>query len=80
MTGAAQGGRLGTTVGQTERGEPTKTDVHAGAPCAGSPPTKPRRAFGDDVVDHYVHRARIELEAFEGAVTDWEKFRGFERL
>jgi len=32
------------------------------------------------VVDHYVHRARIELEAFEGAVTDWEKFRGFERL
>ena len=25
-------------------------------------------------------RARIELEAFEAAVTDWERFRGFERL
>jgi glutamine synthetase len=39
-----------------------------------------RAAFGDDVVDHYVHRADIELAAFESAITDWEKFRGFERL
>jgi glutamine synthetase len=39
-----------------------------------------REAFGDDVVDHYLNRARIELEAYEAAVTDWEKFRGFERL
>ncbi|MEA2330383.1 MAG: glutamine synthetase [Thermoleophilaceae bacterium] len=39
-----------------------------------------RDAFGDDVVDHYLNRARIELEAHEAAVTDWEKFRGFERL
>jgi glutamine synthetase len=28
----------------------------------------------------YLNRARIELEAHEAAVTDWEKFRGFERL
>jgi glutamine synthetase len=39
-----------------------------------------RAAFGDDVVDHYAHAARIELAAFESAVTDWERFRGFERL
>jgi glutamine synthetase len=39
-----------------------------------------REAFGQEVVDHYLNRARIELEAFEAAVTDWEKFRGFERL
>jgi glutamine synthetase len=39
-----------------------------------------RDAFGQEVVDHYLNRARIELEAFEAAVTDWEQFRGFERL
>ena len=39
-----------------------------------------RAAFGDDVVDHYVNNARVELAAFESAVTDWERFRGFERL
>jgi glutamine synthetase len=39
-----------------------------------------REAFGQDVVDHYLNRARIELEAYESAVTDWEKLRGFERL
>lgn len=39
-----------------------------------------RACFGDDVVDHYVHAADTELEAFEAAVTDWELRRGFERL
>jgi glutamine synthetase len=39
-----------------------------------------REAFGEEVVDHYLNRARIELEAHEAAVTDWDKFRGFERL
>jgi len=39
-----------------------------------------REAFGDEVVDHYLNHARVELEAFESAITDWEKFRGFERL
>jgi glutamine synthetase len=38
-----------------------------------------RRAFGDDVVDHYVNMARVELDAFGAAVTDWERARGFER-
>jgi glutamine synthetase len=39
-----------------------------------------REVFGDDVVDHYVHYADVELAAFEAAVTDWELQRGFERL
>ena len=39
-----------------------------------------REAFGRDVVDHYLNHAQVELAAFEAAVTDWEKFRGFERL
>jgi glutamine synthetase len=42
--------------------------------------TVAREAFGEEVVEHYLNRARIELEAYEAAVTDWEKFRGFERL
>ena len=39
-----------------------------------------KEAFGDDVVTHYLNQARIEREAFEAAVTDWERVRGFERL
>ena len=39
-----------------------------------------RTAFGDEVVDHYVNAADVELAAFNAAVTDWERVRGFERL
>ena len=39
-----------------------------------------REAFGQEVVDHYLNRAQVELEAHEAAVTDWERIRGFERL
>ena len=39
-----------------------------------------RDAFGEEVVEHYLNNARVELEAFDAAVTDWERFRGFERL
>jgi glutamine synthetase len=39
-----------------------------------------RAAFGDDVVDHYLHYARTEQRSFEAAVTDWERFRSFERM
>jgi glutamine synthetase len=42
--------------------------------------TVARAAFGDDVVDHYVHAAHVERSAFDAAVTDWERIRGFERL
>jgi glutamine synthetase len=51
----------------------TARDLFAGSALA-------REAFGDDVVDHYVHYADVELAAFEAAVTDWERVRGFERL
>ena len=37
-------------------------------------------AFGKDVVAHYLRAAEVELEAFEAAVTDWERRRGFERF
>jgi glutamine synthetase len=39
-----------------------------------------RAALGDDVVDHYLHYARTEQRSFEAAVTDWERFRSFERM
>ncbi|WP_405016139.1 glutamine synthetase family protein [Kitasatospora sp. NBC_00070] len=37
-------------------------------------------AFGKDVVRHYAHAGRVELTAYDAAVTDWERRRGFERL
>ena len=39
-----------------------------------------REAFGSDVVEHYANAARVEMAAFDAAVTDWELQRGFERL
>ncbi|HKN98899.1 MAG TPA: glutamine synthetase family protein [Pseudonocardiaceae bacterium] len=36
--------------------------------------------FGAQVVEHYVNAATVELAAFDAAVTDWERIRGFERL
>ena len=39
-----------------------------------------REAFGDDVVEHYLNNARVELNTFNSAVTDWERVRCFERL
>lgn len=39
-----------------------------------------REAFGDEVVDHYLNYAKVELAAYDAAVTDWERVRGFERL
>ena len=38
-----------------------------------------REAFGTQVVDHYVHSGRWEMEQFDLAVTDWERLRLFER-
>lgn len=48
-------------------------DLFAGSEIA-------REAFGDYVVDHYLNMAKVELDAFNTAVTDWERFRGFERM
>jgi glutamine synthetase len=39
-----------------------------------------REAFGEEVVTHYVHMANTELKAFDAAITDWERFRVFERM
>ncbi|MEU0587714.1 glutamine synthetase family protein [Streptomyces sp. NPDC006132] len=39
-----------------------------------------KAAFGDEVVAHYRNMARVELDAFDAAVTDWELRRSFERL
>lgn len=39
-----------------------------------------RRAFGDDVVEHYAHFYTVEQQAFDRAVTDWERKRYFERI
>jgi glutamine synthetase len=48
-------------------------DLFAASPVA-------RELLGDAVVDHYTNYADVELAAFGAAVTDWERFRGFERL
>ncbi len=37
-------------------------------------------AFGADVVEHYLNNARIEVQAYDAAITDWERVRGFERF
>ena len=63
-TGGAE--RLPTTLAEA-------ADLFEGSAIA-------RAAFGDDVVEHYLNNARVELAAFNGAVTDWERRRGFERL
>jgi glutamine synthetase len=39
-----------------------------------------RRSFGAEVVEHYANYARVELAAYDAAVTDWELRRCFERL
>jgi len=58
--------RLATTLREA-------ADLFATSPIA-------REAFGAEVVDHYTNMARVELDAFDSAVTDWERYRGFERL
>jgi glutamine synthetase len=48
-------------------------DLFAGSEIA-------RAAFGEEVVAHYLNMADVELAAYDAAVTDWERVRGFERL
>lgn len=36
--------------------------------------------FGAEVVRHYANMAKVELDAFNATVTDWERFRSFERM
>ena len=63
----------------------TRTSRGSRPPCATRPTCSAgselaQAAFGPEVVDHYLNAARIELAAYDAAVTDWERFRGFERL
>ena len=39
-----------------------------------------RSAFGSEVIEHYLHHFRTEMEAYNQAVTDWERRRYFERI
>lgn len=39
-----------------------------------------RETLGDDVLEHYLHFARVEQRAYDAAVSDWEKIRYFERI
>jgi glutamine synthetase len=39
-----------------------------------------REAFGETVVTHYLHHGRLEQQAFDQSVTDWEMLRYFERI
>ena len=38
-----------------------------------------KSAFGEEVVEHYLHTARWEQLEYDRRVTDWELHRGFER-
>ena len=39
-----------------------------------------KATFGDEVVEHYTHFFKNEIEAYNMAVTDWERKRYFERI
>jgi glutamine synthetase len=39
-----------------------------------------KKAFGEEVAEHYLHFFRAEQAAFDKAVTDWERRRYFERI
>ena len=38
-----------------------------------------RKAFGNEVIDHYVHAGSWEQAEYDRRVTDWELVRYFER-
>jgi glutamine synthetase len=38
-----------------------------------------RKAFGDEVVEHYLHAGRWEQGEYDKRITDWELVRYFER-
>ncbi|MFJ9040625.1 glutamine synthetase family protein [Streptomyces sp. NPDC102406] len=55
------------------------TTLREAAELWGSSPVA-EAAFGAEVVAHYRNMARVELDAFDAAVTDWELRRSFERM
>ena len=77
---AAAGGRVRRQRLRRRDGAAGAGDAARGARRCGRASAWPAAAFGDEVVAHYANNARVELAAFDAAVTDWELFRGFERL
>ncbi len=55
-----------------------RTLEHAAERFAGS--TLVRETLGATVTDHYLKFFRVEIEAFQASVTDWERRRYFERI
>lgn len=39
-----------------------------------------KEALGEEVQEHYSHFLRVEQKAFDNSVTDWERWRYFERI
>ena len=39
-----------------------------------------KQAFGSEVQEHYTHFFETEQKAFDNSVTDWERWRYFERI
>jgi glutamine synthetase len=38
------------------------------------------KVFGSEVKAHYLNMAKVELASFDKSITDWERFRSFERM
>ena len=88
-------GLIAAALNGVEQGMPLPEPVTGNAYAAGGPRV-PRTleeaaaawsgsalaaaAFGDEVVAHYANMARVELDSYHAAVTDWELRRCFERL
>ena len=63
---ASAGPRLPTTMREA-------TDRFAASTIA-------HEAFGGRVVEHYTNMAEVEMANFGSSVTDWERYRSFERM
>ncbi len=81
LYGVEQGLELPTVRGQRVHRRARARAHHAarGRRALGEQPRRQGR-FGDEVVAHYHNMARVELAAFDAAVTDWELRRSFERM
>ena len=77
--GARAGRRVRGQRLRQRRGRACRRRCGSRPSCSPAPPIA-REAFGDEVVEHYLNNARVELAAYDAAVTDWERVRGFERL
>ncbi|MPZ74325.1 MAG: glutamine synthetase [Nitriliruptorales bacterium] len=68
----------GDVYGASDLAHVPQTLRHATARFAESAFVK--ESFGEDVQEHYAHFFRVEQDAFDKAVTDWERRRYFERI